>query len=294
MNWQNVRFDWNQVRAFLVTAEEGSLSAAARALGLTQPTLGRQVAALEAALEVTLFERTGHRMVLTEPGRLLIDHVRAMGDAAQRISLVAGGQAQAVEGLVSITASDAFSAYLLPGAVERLRQTAPGLTVEVIAANDIRDLKQREADIAVRHVRPEQPDLIARRLPDRAARLYATPGYLDRIGRPKSVADLARASFIGFDRTTQLAEQLTERGLPVPAENFRVLTGHGVVYWQMVRQGLGIGVMSSDIAGMTPGVEAVLPDHPPIWFETWLTTHRELQTSRRIRLVFDTLADCLT
>ncbi|MGV6847074.1 MAG: LysR family transcriptional regulator [Marinibacterium sp.] len=293
MNWQNVCFDWNQVRAFLVTAEEGSLSAAARALGMTQPTLGRQVAALESALDVTLFERTGRAMVLTEAGGMLIDHVRVMGEAAARVSLVASGQAQAVDGLVTITASDVASAYHLPAAVERMRQMAPGLTVEIVAANDIRDLTQREADIAIRHVRPDQPDLIARRLRDRAAHLYAATAYLDRIGRPRCPDDLARATFIGFDRTDRLVRELAALGLPVPAENIRVITGNGLVYWRMVEQGLGIGVMSNDIARGSPGVEIVLPDRPAIAFQTWLTVHREVQTSPRIRLAFDVLAEML-
>ena len=108
MKWQTVSFDWNQARAFLVTVEEGSLTAAARALGLTQPTLGRQVAALEDSLGVTLFDRVGRSLRLTPSGLELLDHVRSMGDAAGRVSLTASGQSQTVEGQVCITASDLF------------------------------------------------------------------------------------------------------------------------------------------------------------------------------------------
>ena len=292
MDWSQVVFNWTQARAFLVSAEEGSLSAAARALGLTQPTLGRQVAALEEALGVTLFDRTGRAMVLTRSGQILIEHVRAMGDAAAQVSLAASGQVQSIEGPVSITASDAMSAWQLPPVIEKLRALAPGITVELVASNDIRDLRRREADIGIRHQRPEQPDLIARRLRDTSAHLYAARDWLDRIGRPRTLQDLGQLGFVGFDHTDLLIEELQRRGLPVRRAQVRCASANGVVAWQMVRQGLGIGVMTREIGDLTPEVEMVLPDgFDPIPIATWLTTHRELHTSRPIRLVFDLLAD---
>ncbi|MDH5452601.1 MAG: LysR family transcriptional regulator, partial [Paracoccaceae bacterium] len=142
-------FDWNHMRAFLATAEGGSLSAAARALGQTQPTLGRQVAALEAQLGIMLFERVGRSLALTQSGRDLLEHVRSMGEAANRISLAASGQSQSIEGRVRITASDIMSAYVLPPVLRHLRQLAPLLDIDIVAANDIRDLMRREADIAI-------------------------------------------------------------------------------------------------------------------------------------------------
>ncbi|MBB97097.1 MAG: LysR family transcriptional regulator [Rhodobacteraceae bacterium] len=292
MNWQTIRFDWNQVRAVLVTAEEGSLSAAARALGMTQPRLGRQVSALEETLGVTLFERTGRAMRLTRAGHELIAHIRVMGDAAAQVSLVAAGQADAVEGPVSVTASDAMSAWQLPEVIRALAEIAPGIQVELVSSNDIRDLRQREADIAIRHARPDQPDLIARRLRDTSAHLWASSRYLDRIGRPGRAEDLTTARFVGYDRSDRLADTLARHGLPVRPEQIHCLSSNGIVAWEMVRQGLGLGVMTREIGAMTPGVETVLPDaFTPIPIETWLTTHRELHTSRPIRLVFDLLAE---
>ncbi|MEM8730137.1 MAG: LysR family transcriptional regulator [Pseudomonadota bacterium] len=292
MSWDNIRFDWNQVRAFWVTAEEGSLSAAARALRLTQPTLSRQVGALEASLGVTLFERTGRNMVLTRSGEALLGHVRAMGEAAAHVSLAASGQAQTVEGPVSITASDAFSTYLLPPVVERLQQIAPGITLKLVASNTLQDLLRREADIAIRHQRPDQTDLIARRLPDSRAPLYGACTYLDRHGRPETLEDLARARFVGFDTTDLLLEGLRQRGCPVTREQFRCASANGTVAWEMVRQGLGIGTMFSEIADLFDDVEQVLPEvFEPFEVSTWLITHRELHTSRPIRLVFDLLAE---
>ncbi len=294
MNWQSVAFDWNQARAFLATVEEGSLSAAARALGLTQPTLGRQVAALEEDLGILLFDRVGKSLVLTPSGLELLDHVRAMCDAAGRMSLTASGQSQTIDGQVRITASDVMSAHILPPAVERLRKVAPLLEIDIVAANDIRDLQLREADIAIRHVRPEQPDLIARHVSDATAHFYAAKCYLDRHGRPESLDALSDHPFIGFGDNNRMIERLNAFGLSLTRDNFRLGSESGVVAWEMARHGLGIIVMSDEVAADAPGIERILPDMDPFIFPIWLTTHRELHTSRRIRLVFDLLADFLT
>jgi len=294
MNWQSVSFDWNQARAFLATVDEGSLSAAARALGLTQPTLGRQVAALEEALDVLLFERVGRSLVLTPSGLELVDHVRAMCDAANLISLTASGQSQTIEGKVRITASDVMSALILPPALTSLRKIAPSIEIDVVAANDIRDLQLREADIAIRHVRPDQPDLIAQLIGDATAHFYASKSYLAQRGRPASLDDIAGHDFIGFGDNPRMIELLTPLGLRLTRNNFRLGSENGVVAWELARSGLGIIIMSDKVAVEDPGIERVLPDMEPFVFPIWLTAHRELHTSRRIRLVYDHLADFLT
>lgn len=286
-------FDWNHMRAFLATAEEGSLSAAARKLGLTQPTLGRQVTALEAELNLMLFERVGRNLVLTQAGEELLQHVRAMNAAADQVALVASGQSQAVEGVVRITASDVFSAYLLPPIMKELRARGPQLEIDIVAANDIRDLMRREADIAIRHVRPDQPDLIARLVREARGYFYASSDYLDRKGRPETLDDLRDHDFISFGNVTQMLGFLHPLGFPISENNFRIGSESGVVSWELVRQGFGIAAMADDVAAATPDVERVLPDLAPVVFPVWLTTHRELHTSRRIRLVFDLLAEFL-
>ena len=164
-----MNLDWNLARAFLATAERGSLSAAARQLGLTQPTLSRQVAALEAELDVTLFERIGKRLVLTETGENLLDHVRAMGEAAAAMTIAASGRGLAIEGRVRVSASDAYSAYIMPEIVERIRREAPQITLVIVSSNALSDLHRREADIAIRHVRPEADGLIGRLVRESAA-----------------------------------------------------------------------------------------------------------------------------
>jgi len=172
----------------------------------------------------------------------------------------------------------------------RLRDAAPGVEVDVIVSNELSDLRRREADIAIRHVRPSEPDLIARLVRDSRAHLYAAPAYLARFGRPASASALEGVLIIGIDRSERLLEVLRAHGLAVERQNFRHYTNNTVVGWEMVKEGLAIGIMMEEVAALTPGVVPVLPDFRPIPVPIWLTTHRELNTSRRIRLVYDFLA----
>lgn len=285
--------DWNQLKAFLETAETGSLSAAARKLGLTQPTLSRQVAAIEQYMGVTLFERVGKSMVLTPTGLDLLEHARVMGAAAEALSLAATGSSQAVRGVVSVSATDVVSSVLLPPLVKKLHDQEPDITIDVIPSNALSDLLRREADIAIRHVKPEQPDLIARLVREASAHFYASESWVNAHGHPRSAEDAARLSFVGSDRSGQYLGYLRTHGLPLSEANFSCYADHSVAHWALVRQGMGIGVMMEEIALATPGMVRVLDDLPPVRFPIWLVTHRELRTSKRIRMVFDALAQGL-
>ncbi|TQV85268.1 LysR family transcriptional regulator [Exilibacterium tricleocarpae] len=289
MDWRSIKFDWNRARAFLVTAEEGSLSAAARALNMTQPTLGRQVAALEQELGVALFERCGKGLELTPSGLDLVEHVRAMGAAANAFSLTASGQADSVAGHICLSATEVMAVFVLPAIVQKLRRQQPGIYVEIIASNSVSDLKRREADIAIRSFRPTQPDLIAKKLRDIDMRLYASAAYLEQLGRPASLAALNEADFIGFDSTNRYIAALREHGVDVTLDNFPVMTENHIVHWELVKKGAGIGVIQTDVGDAEPSVERVLPDLPAFNAEVWLVAHRELKTSRRVRVVYDFL-----
>ncbi len=293
MNWQAISFDWNQVRAFLATAEEGSLSAAARALGQTQPTLSRQVAALEEDLGVTLFERAGRAMALTEAGRDLMEHVRIMADAATKVSLVASGQSQTVEGKVVITATGAMATYYLPPIIRRIRDEAPGITLDIVTSNEVQDLTRREADISIRHARPTQPDLIAKLVGDSAAHLYASEDYIKSLGPIQTLKDIENADFIGFDRNDELIAEMARHGLNLTPDNFTVNARAGTVMRELVVQGLGIGFLTRDVEKMEPRIKAILPDKITLPVPVWLVTHRELHTSKRIRVVYDILSEDL-
>ena len=290
MDWRSVKFDWNRARAFLVTAEEGSLSAAARALGMAQPTLGRQVDALEEELGVVLFERVGRGLTLTPSGVELLDHVRAMGEAANRMSLAAAGQSQSVEGKVCIAASDVHAAFLLPPILAQLRRAEPGIEIEIVTSSQASDLRRREADIAIRNFQPTEPDLIGRKIRDFPARLYATPGYVDRIGNPRLPYDLRDADFINIDSSGMFLKGLNAMGMGLTERNFPIMTENYLVMWELVKHGLGIGILDGDIGDAEPLVRRVLPELEPLLFPIWLVSHRELNTSRRVRVVFDLLA----
>ena len=285
--------DWNHLRAFHATAAAGSLSAAARRLGLTQPTLSRQVLALEADLGVALFERRARKLVLTQTGMDLLDHIRIMGDAAENIALAAGGRVQEIGGRVSISVTDTYAAYILPRIIERIRSDAPQITIQVVASNELSDLHRREADIAVRHVRPDRPGLVGQHIRDTDARFYASEDWVARNGLPKSPADLAKAGLIGFD-DPQFAGALREIGIPVDAGDFRIVSESSVAIWEMVKGGIGVAAMLREIADRTPGVINLLPDLTPIPVPIWLVTHQEMQSSPRIRLVQTILAEELT
>jgi DNA-binding transcriptional LysR family regulator len=291
MDWRSVKFDWNKARAFLVTAEEGSLSAAARALGMAQPTLGRQVDGLEQELGIVLFERVGRGLTLTPSGLELLEHVRDMGEAAGRVSMTALGQSQALEGTICISASETYAAVLLPPIIAKLRKMEPGIQVEIVVANHASDLRRREADIAIRNFRPTEPDLIAKKIGDADAVLYATPDYIAEIGNPTKPYDLRHAEFVNMDHSGMMLKGLNTLGLGLTGANFPLLTESYLVMWELVRQGAAIGILDAHIGDADPVVRRVLPDLEPLVFPIWLVSHRQLTTSRRIRMVYDFLAE---
>ena len=294
MNWTSITFDWNQARAFWVTAETGSFSAAARALKMTQPTLGRQVAALEKALDLVLFERIGRKLELTPAGRDLLDYMRVMGEAANGASLAASGHTETVAGDVCISVTDIFAHYVMPCIVADLRKLAPQIRIRILASNSLSDLQRREADIAVRHVTPTQPELFSRKVRESYGKLFASQSYLDRCGPFPTVQSLEKADFVGIGREDELLVYMSDWGLPVTKANFRVLTDSGLTGWEMARLGLGVIPMMDDLAGLFPEMKVVLPELAPVSVPYWLTTHRELHSSKRIRLVYDRLGELLS
>lgn len=294
MDWRKLAFDWNRARAFLVTAEEGSFSAAARALGLAQPTLGRQVSALEEELGVALFERVGHRLVLTETGSELAEQVRQMNEAAARFSLIAAGQSQDIDGVVRIAASQAVSAYLVPPVVERVRKAHPGIEIELVVSNASSDLRKREADVAIRHFRPRGEDLVARLVKETSeAHLYGTPCYLQRIGNPETPEALAeRAQLIGWDETDRFVAALRAVGYPFPNSSVAIRTEDHLVQWELAKRGMGLCAMMEEVGDQERRLRRALPEGAPaVTLPIWLVSHRELRTNRRIRVVFDALAE---
>lgn len=212
--------DWNLIRAFVAAARFGSFTAAAAELGTTQPTISRQVQQLEEGLGVVLFERLGRTLALTEIGERLFAKANSAAEAITDFDLVAAGQGEALQGMVRISASDVVAAMLLPSIVKSIRRDAPQLQIEVIASNELSDIRRREADIAIRHVRPEDPDLIARLVRQARARFYASESWVKERGSVPVAADAGGLEFIGFDREGRFLEWFHQRGLNVTSDNF--------------------------------------------------------------------------
>lgn len=290
MNWNQIDFDWNKAKAFWVAAEEGSFLAASRLLKVAQPTLGRQVAALEEELGVALFEKIGRSLQLTPSGLELLEQVRKMGEAANELALTASGQSTEIEGTVRISASEAYAVFILPPLLKRLRQEQPKIRLEVIASNDSSDLRRREADIALRNYQPKHEDLIAKKISDSTFSFYATPAYLKTLGPLRNKADLNRACFIGFSENDEVISQLNQQGLNLSPANFPYLVNSHLLHWELVKAGAGIGFMASCIGDRERGLEKVLPGQfPKLAIENWLVSHRDLKNSLRIRVVYDFL-----
>ncbi len=286
--------DWTLWRSYEAVVDEGSLSGAARRLGLSQPTLGRHVEALETTLGLTLFERTLKGLKPTEAGLRLYEPVRAAREALAEARAIAEGQSAELSGSVRITASDVFSHYVLPALLAPIRIAYPDVALEIVPTDSVENLLLREADIAIRMIRPTQLDLVTRHITDLALVCCAHESYLARRGRPATPADLVGHDLIGLDRSDAIIAGARAMGLEVTRGDFVLRTDSQTLGWQLLTAGLGIGFAQENLVNSTPGMQALLPEIriPPL--EIWLTTHRELFTSRRIRAIYDALSEALS
>jgi len=282
--------DWAHYRAFLAVLREGSLSSAARALGLAQPTLGRQVAELERALGVALFIRSSRGLLATDAARDIAPHAEAMAAAAGAVVRAASGGASDATGVVRITASEIVGAEVLPPLLAQFRRANPGVKIELALSNRVEDLLRGEADIAVRMVRPSQEALVARRIGAVALGLYAHRLYLASAPPLTSLAALTRDhSLIGFDRVTPFLREMVAH-LPVQREQFALRTDSDLAQLAAIRAGFGVGMIQHGIARGDPDLVAIFPGQIELSLELWLALHEDLRASRRLRLMMDHLA----
>lgn len=284
--------DWNLYRAFLAVLTEGSLSAAARDLGLTQPTLGRQVAELERGLGVALFTRSPQGLKPTDAALDLAPHARAMAGAASAMARAASGAGDTARGIVRLTASEIVGAEVLPSILAAYRPLHPGVAVELSLDNQQQDLLRGAADIAVRMVRPAQDALVARRLGDTHLGLYAHRRYLDAEGTPDTLAQLADHAVVGFDRETPFLRALMQR-LPLASQGFAFRADSDLAQLAAVRAGFGIGFVQHGVARRDPDLVPVCPGQVGFQLEVWLVMHEDLRATLRMRTMFDHLAEGL-
>lgn len=283
-------FNWQLVPSFLAAHDQGSLLGAARVLGISQPTVGRHVALLEAQLGTPLFERTGRGLIPTTAAQRLADAARAMEAGAQ--SLLRGAQQShsTLSGSVRISASQPVACHLLPPLIAQMRSELPGIQVELVSSNAVSDLLRGEADIAIRMVRPTQASLVARRIGQVEVAACAHKAYLARRGTPDEAEDLLQHDLVGNDRVGDIRQGFAAMGHPVPPQQFGFRTDDLVAYWQAVRAGLGIGFVAAYLLKQDPDIVQVLPGLPVRPLPVWLVVHREIRSSRRIRAVYDFLA----
>jgi DNA-binding transcriptional LysR family regulator len=281
--------DWGHYRAFLAVLRHGTLSGAARELGLTQPTLGRQIAELERQLGTALFIRSQRGLVPTDAARDIAPHAETMAAAAGSMLRAASGGAGDAAGVVRITASDIIGAEVLPSLLARFRRAHPGVTIELVLSNRVDDLLSGEADIAVRMVRPSQQALVARQIGEIHLGLYAHRLYLAHSPAPQSLAALtSEHALIGFDQETPFLRDLLVR-MPVSRSDFALRTDSDLAQLAAIRAGFGIGFIQHGIARRDPDLLPVLPE-VGFALQMWLVLHEDLRASRRLRLMMDHLA----
>jgi len=284
------KLDWSLVSAFLAVAETGSLSAAARALQTTQPTVGRQIKALETQLGMRLFQRNARGLSLTDMGARLVPSARTMRDAANAISLAAAGQTTQLAGTVRVTASVAASVYHLPAIIAQIREAEPQIEIELVASDDSRNLLYREADIAVRMYQPTQLDLVTRHLGDIPLACYAAESYIARRGLPTGMADMMQHDFVGYDSDTRIIDGFRAAGMQIDRSFFKIRCDDNIAYWELVCAGCGIGFAQRDMGRRVPDVRELDLGFPLPTLPVWLTAHEAMRQTPRIRRVWDLLA----
>jgi DNA-binding transcriptional LysR family regulator len=286
--------DWSHIRSFLAVYDEGSLSGAARRLGLTQPTLGRQIAELEKDLGVALFIRSQRGLTPTDAANDIARHAQAMSAASSAMIRAASGGESDIAGTIRITASDIIGAEVLPPLLASFRGIAPRVTIELSLSNRVADLLTGEADIAVRMLRPGQQAIVARHVGDVGLGLYAHRHYLEaapKLTTPRAM--LGEHTLIGFDRETPVLPDLSEN-LALVRDIFALRTDNDLAQLAAIRAGCGIGLIQHGIARRSKELVPVFPDQISARLEIWLALHEDLRTSRRLRLMMEHLLAGLT
>lgn len=282
--------DWNLYRSFLQVMREGSLSGAARTLGATQPTVGRHIDALEAALAVKLFTRTLDGLTPTEAGHRLQESAEAMSLLSKSMMRTVSAEAAEEGGTVRITAGEVIGVEVLPPILVRLRDAHPAICIELALSNRNEDMLHGAADVAVRMIRPEQTALVAKRLGAVQLGLFAHRDYLKRYGTPRKLDDLVNHALIGFDRDPMFVRLAKSWGLDVAREDFAFRSDSEHAQLAALRTGIGIGVCQAGIARRHAELVPVLADSLKFSLDMWLAMHRDRRNERRVKIVFDHLA----
>lgn len=281
--------DWSLYRSFLSVLEEGSFSAAARALGLTQPTVARHIETLEDNVGFALFLRSQRGLSPTEAALELKPYAEQLAATANAMLRAASGQGRDIRGSVRISASEIIGAEVLPPILTQLRQQHPRLEIELVLSNTVDDLLRRDADIAVRMVEPRHKSLIARRVGTVTLGLHARKSYLDRAGRPRALSDLEAHSVIGFDRETAEIRAMRQRVKGLERVRFAFRADSDIAQLMAIRAGFGIGICQVALARRDGDLERVLGGAFVFKLGMWVVMHENLKSAPRCRAAFDAL-----
>ena len=285
--------DWSLIQSFLAVAQTGSLSAAARELNASQPTLGRHIKTLEDTLKVEVFHRHARGFELTETGKALLAPAQRMAAAMADLSLAAAGDETNLAGTIRIATSVFMAHHVMPQIIADLRQQEPQIQIELVPSDHSQNLLFREADIAVRMYRPEQLDMITKHLGDITLGMFAAQSYIARKGRPTGADDLIHHDIVGYDANDDIIREMRAMGIPASRDWFAVRCDNQTAYWELVRAGCGIGFCQAKIARQTPGIEEVPLGFPLPQLSVWLTAHESLRHTPRISRVWGLLESAL-
>lgn len=285
--------NWELYRSFLGVLEHGSLSGAARALGIAQPTVGRHIAALEKELDIALFTRSPHGFLPTGGALQLKGYADAMRSNAAALVRAAGSQGSQVKGTVRISAGEIIGVEVLPAIVADLQACHRELKVELSLANQRQDLLRHEADIAVRMAQPQQELLVARRVGQVELGAFAHQAYLGRRGTPATPADLPSHALIGFDVETAFLRIARKQVPGWEREAFAARADSDVAQLALLRAGAGIGLCQVPIATRDASLVRVLQGDIQIRLDLWLVMHEDLRNDARCRATFDALLEGL-
>jgi len=282
---------WDLYRSFLAVLRLGSLSAAARSLGLTQPTLGRHIATLQRALGGrALFTRSQNGLLPTEAAHKLRPHAEDMAAAAAAFVRTGSANVEETGGVVRLAAADVLGVEVLPGILSDFRAEFPAIVIELSLSNQIADLLRRDADIAVRMVRPQQKALLAKRVGKVALGFYAHRRYLERFGYPGGLEDLLHHTLIGFDRTPPFSDLLKAMPMRVTRELFAFRCDNDLAQLAALRTGFGIGMCQTGIARRDQNLLPLFSKRFKVEMEIWIVMHSDLRRNSRMRALFDYLA----
>jgi DNA-binding transcriptional LysR family regulator len=287
------KLNWELIQSFYIVSEQGSLSKAALILNSSQPTVSRQIALLEKILDVTLFNRSSKGLIITEAGTKFIESCAVMNDASEQFYRIAAGETLALSGSIRLTANEVIGTYYLPDLLVKFSVLYPNISVEVVISNNVTSLHKRDADIALRMIRPSQQNLIAKRLKDIKLNFVASEKYLSLHSEPENLIDAAKHSLIGFDKDPVFIKNITELKWPLTEKNFNFKTDFFPLQIELVKSGAGISILHEHLIKQWPELKVILKDVNIPVMNFWLVCHADVQHNRKIRVMMDFLSEHL-